>query len=167
MFQTTISLKQWTSGYNFKRMKKTFRFIGSYYNMNMWIIPAGQTLSFDEKKFEAFNNRAWRTFKNFSQSVSEFYVVKIHDREKRLFELVDGVLVEKPMGFQEGFFSLWIGTILNNFLANKGLGIVFGADSMMQIHPKQVRMPDVSFFNWERLILAVAMHKGTLTSRSL
>src|SRR5262245_53170179 len=32
-------------------------------------------------------------------------VLRIHDRENRLCELVDGVLVEKPMAFYEGVLA--------------------------------------------------------------
>ncbi|MBV8781146.1 MAG: hypothetical protein JO353_07085, partial [Phycisphaerae bacterium] len=32
-------------------------------------------------------------------------VIEIHDREKRLCELVDGVLVEKPVGLRESIIA--------------------------------------------------------------
>ena len=34
----------------------------------------------------------------------------------RLYELVDGILVEKAMGFREGGLGLWIGTLINMYL---------------------------------------------------
>ena len=71
--------------------------------------------------------------------------------EKRLCELVEGVLVEKAMGTRE---SLLAGLILYtfwDFLKKNNLGKAFGADGMMRLMPGQIRIPDVSFVSWERL----------------
>ena len=38
-------------------------------------------------------------------TATEQDVIKIHDRTNRLCELVDGVLVEKVMGFDESIYS--------------------------------------------------------------
>ena len=38
-------------------------------------------------------------------SATEQDVITIHDREQRLYELVDAVLVEKAMGVQESFLA--------------------------------------------------------------
>ncbi len=38
------------------------------------------------------------------------HVLAAHRRDKRLCELVDGVLVEKPMGYEESSVALEIGT---------------------------------------------------------
>src|SRR5262245_35076684 len=50
----------------------------------------------------------------------------------RLCELVDGILVEKTMGFREGFLAMWIGTLINDFLRNNNIGLVAGADGMIR-----------------------------------
>jgi Uma2 family endonuclease len=71
--------------------------------------------------------------------------------ERRLCELVDGVLVEKAMGSRE---SLLAGLILHrlwSFLEAHPLGIVLGADGMLRLWPGLVRIPDVSFISWERI----------------
>jgi hypothetical protein len=39
-------------------------------------------------------------------SATEQDVIDIHDKEKRLYELVDGVLVEKTMGIQESYLAV-------------------------------------------------------------
>src|SRR6266498_1901321 len=44
--------------------------------------------------------------------------------EKRLFELVDRVLVEKPMGFYESVLAAVLIQILRNFLDQYDLGVV-------------------------------------------
>jgi Uma2 family endonuclease len=77
-------------------------------------------------------------------------VVEIERREDRLFELVDGVLVEKIMGFSESRIANLIGTALQNFVAKGDLGVVTGSDGMIQLLEDQVRMPDVAFASWDR-----------------
>ena len=67
----------------------------------------------------------------------------------RLCELVDGILVEKTMGFREGFLGLWIGTLLNDFVRQNNIGLVAGADGMIRFKLDLVRMPDVSFIRWD------------------
>lgn len=77
-------------------------------------------------------------------------VVELHDREKRLFELVDGILVEKDMAYLEGFLAIFISTALRNFVSPRKLGAVNGADGMMRLAPGLVRIPDVSFCTWDQ-----------------
>src|SRR5947208_442971 len=51
-------------------------------------------------------------------------VVAIHDRENRLCELVDGVLVEKVMGYYESNMACILIHILMTFLDRNRLGVV-------------------------------------------
>ena len=67
----------------------------------------------------------------------------------RLFELVDGILVEKGMGYREGFLGIWVGYLLQTFLEANNLGLVAGADGMIRFNLDLVRMPDVSFIRWD------------------
>jgi Uma2 family endonuclease len=78
-------------------------------------------------------------------------VLHIIDREGRLCELIDGTLVEKTMGFEESEIALWIGTLLNNFVRPRRLGIVTGPDGTIRLLPNQVRLPDVAYFARARL----------------
>jgi Uma2 family endonuclease len=78
-------------------------------------------------------------------------VIEIEARENRLCELVDGVLVEKAMGYRESFLAALIVTALNNFILPRKLGLVSGADGMIQLFPDLVRIPDVAYVSWERL----------------
>ncbi len=84
-------------------------------------------------------------------SATEDDVLDIHNREDRLFELVDGVLVEKTMGYQEAYLAMLIGTLITEFVNSRDLGIVAGADGMARLAPGLVRIPDVSFVGWDRL----------------
>jgi Uma2 family endonuclease len=71
--------------------------------------------------------------------------------EKRLYELVDGVLVEKTMGTKEGVLAGLIVYFLWDFLEENDLGLVAGADGPVRLQLGLVRIPDVSFVSWERL----------------
>jgi Uma2 family endonuclease len=73
------------------------------------------------------------------------------DHGNRLFELVDGTLVEKVMGYEEGYLALWLGGLMGVFAEEHDRGIVAGADAAMRLMPGLVRIPDVSFVGWERL----------------
>jgi Uma2 family endonuclease len=84
-------------------------------------------------------------------TATESDVIDIEARENRLCELVDGVLVEKAMGFNESYVALLIATALNNFVVPKNLGVVTGEAGMMRLFPGLVRIPDVAFVSRERL----------------
>ena len=78
-------------------------------------------------------------------------VLDLDDHEDILCELVDGVLVEKVMGFLESTIAATLIQLLKNFLETHNLGIVAGADGMLRLQPGLVRIPDVSFLSWDRL----------------
>jgi Uma2 family endonuclease len=83
----------------------------------------------------------WRSY-----PATEADVVRLaHGTPRRLCELVDGVLVEKAMGFREAMLATWIGTCLNNFVRPRKIGYVAGADALMRIFPGVVRLPDVCY----------------------
>jgi Uma2 family endonuclease len=67
-----------------------------------------------------------------------------------LFELVDGVLVEKAMAYRESLLALLLGRILLDFVEPRNLGLVSGADGTVRLFPGLVRVPDVAFAHWER-----------------
>lgn len=67
----------------------------------------------------------------------------------RLVELVEGILVEKAMGFREGGLGLWIGTLFNVYLMEHNIGYAAGSDGMIRFKLDLVRMPDVSFIRWD------------------
>jgi len=68
--------------------------------------------------------------------------------DKRMVELIDGVLVEKPMGLRESYLALWLGTCLNNFVVPRRLGIVAGSDGLVRVAPRQLRLPDLGYYPW-------------------
>jgi Uma2 family endonuclease len=70
--------------------------------------------------------------------------------EKRLCELVDGVLVEKAMGFYESVVAGVLIHLLQGFLDSQPLGVVSGPDGTLRLIPGLVRIPDVAFLSWDR-----------------
>jgi len=70
--------------------------------------------------------------------------------ERRLCELVDGVLVEKAMSVHGSLLATEIIQLLGPFVRANTLGIVLGADGMIRTFPDQVRIPDVCFISWDR-----------------
>ena len=75
----------------------------------------------------------------------------IRRAEGVLCEVVDGVLVEKTMGWKESVIAIYLARLIGNFIAGKRLGIVLGADGQVRTTGRQVRMPDVAFIRWERI----------------
>jgi Uma2 family endonuclease len=69
---------------------------------------------------------------------------------KRICELIDGVLVEKPMGFRESGLASWIMTLLGGFIYPRNLGILTGEQGAMRLFAGRVRIPDVAFISWGR-----------------
>ena len=68
-----------------------------------------------------------------------------------LCELVDGTLVEKPMGWQESLLAMVLVGWLGDFLESNPLGVVTGPDGTTRLFDKTVRAADVAFFSWERM----------------
>lgn len=77
-------------------------------------------------------------------------VIRILDREDRLCELVDGILVEKAMGTPESFVAGELFFHLRSFLGRDDLGFALPPDGVLRIMPDLVRIPDVSFVSWDR-----------------
>jgi Uma2 family endonuclease len=84
-------------------------------------------------------------------SATEKDVLEVERREGRICELVDGVLVEKTMGLPESFLAMWLGHLLNQYLAGHKIGIVAGPDGTLRLWPGLVRIPNVCFISWDQL----------------
>src|SRR5271166_5222647 len=83
-------------------------------------------------------------------AATEQDVIEILDRENRPCELVEGTLVEKPVGYEESAIAGLILTSLNNFVRPRKLGIVTGPDGTIKLFAGLVRIPDVAFASWDR-----------------
>jgi Uma2 family endonuclease len=78
-------------------------------------------------------------------SATEEEYVRFVEKTKRGCELIDGVIVEKAMGYYESRLAMVLGRVLGNFLVQNPLGIILGESGMVRIEG-QVRMPDVAFY---------------------
>src|SRR6516164_6732974 len=83
-------------------------------------------------------------------TATEEDVIKIRDRERRLFELVDGVLVEKVMGYWESVLAVELARLMGNSVTRRKLGTLAGEAGMLRLSPGLVRIPD-SFISRARL----------------
>lgn len=84
-------------------------------------------------------------------TATEEDVIVSERRQNHLCELVDGVLVEKAMGFREACLAGVILSLLRDFVVPRNLGLVAGADGTLRLFPGLVRIPDVAFVSWDRV----------------
>lgn len=82
---------------------------------------------------------------------TEADLLRVLRKTDRLFELVDGTLVEKVMGYGEGGLAMDLVRLLGKFLDQHDLGDLVGPDATMRLMPHLVRIPDVSFISWDKL----------------
>jgi|SRR3972149_2193690 len=83
-------------------------------------------------------------------TATEQDLLNLLDHQDRICELVDGVLVEKAMGYIESLLAVYILRKIGDFVESHKLGIVLGPDGTLRILPRQVRIPDISFISWKK-----------------
>jgi Uma2 family endonuclease len=71
--------------------------------------------------------------------------------DKRIYELVDGTLVEKAMGLRESLLAILIAHRIMEFVEKHDLGVVSGSDGPFRMLVGNVRSPDVSFIPWSSM----------------
>ncbi|MBP3956645.1 Uma2 family endonuclease [Gemmata sp. G18] len=67
---------------------------------------------------------------------------------KPICELIDGVLVDKPMGTFESFLGVELSRPIANHVEANDLGVTLGEAGFIRLGPDQVRAPDVTFIPW-------------------
>jgi Uma2 family endonuclease len=77
-------------------------------------------------------------------------VIDIERQEGKLCELVEGVLLEKAVGYTESRLAMFLGGLLNVFVLPRNLGVVTGPDGTVELMADLVRIPDVAFTRWDR-----------------
>ena len=92
-------------------------------------------------------------------TATEADAIAINERKETLCELVDGVLLEKTMGWLESYLALEIAHLLKLFVEPSDLGLVLGPDGMLRLRAGRIRLPDACFISWDRL-------SGKLDARS-
>jgi Uma2 family endonuclease len=83
-------------------------------------------------------------------TATEEDALRLDDQEDRICELVDGVLVEKPMSSFESLVAMLLARILGSYIDSHDRGILLGEAGQLWILPTKMRIPDISFICWER-----------------
>lgn len=83
-------------------------------------------------------------------TAKEADLLHVLDSENRACELIDGVLVEKTMGYFESRLAIALAFYLEAFVLERQLGIVLGPDGTLRILADQIRAPDVAYLSWDR-----------------
>jgi Uma2 family endonuclease len=81
---------------------------------------------------------------------TEADVLEAERTQNKLCELVDGVLVEKGMGYRESLLAAAMIEILRRYVKPRKLGLVSAPDGMVRLFTGLIRIPDVSFASWDR-----------------
>jgi Uma2 family endonuclease len=79
---------------------------------------------------------------------TEADVLRLADSEGRLYELVDGTLVEKAMGVGETKLEGWILHLFYEYLKDHDIGEVIPGTGPLRLAKGIVRLPDVSVCLW-------------------
>ncbi len=90
-------------------------------------------------------------FRPFPGTATVQDVIDVHRQEGKLCELVEGVLLEKAVGYNESGLAVFLAGLLNAFVIPRNLGLVTGPDGTVELMADLVRIPDVAFTNWDRL----------------
>ncbi|MBY0525484.1 MAG: Uma2 family endonuclease [Gemmataceae bacterium] len=78
-------------------------------------------------------------------------LLEVHDKESRICELIDGILVEKDMATYEAFLAGVLLYFIQIYLEENDLGVALPGDGWLRLPSGRVRAPDVSFISWKRM----------------
>lgn len=83
-------------------------------------------------------------------TATEEDLLELAERHDIFCELIDGVLVEKPMGSYESLLAATLIQFMAPYLKENPVGVVLGADGMLRLMPGKVRLPDAAVLKWEQ-----------------
>lgn len=84
-------------------------------------------------------------------TATEKDLLRFVEVDTRLVELIDGTLVEKPMGWLESQLALRLAMYLMNFITPRNLGGLAGKAGTLKMANGRIRLPDLSFITAEDL----------------
>ncbi len=70
---------------------------------------------------------------------------------RRRLELIDGVIVEKPMGVRESYLSFTLMGFFWLYQRTHNIGVFGSPDATMRLRAGLIRLPDVHFTSWRNL----------------
>ncbi len=82
---------------------------------------------------------------------TEADLIRIQNREKRRYELIEGILVEKIMGFPQACITSVLDRRLGMFVEEHDLGFTATPDCPVRLWKGLVRFPDLSFVSWDKM----------------
>ena len=83
-------------------------------------------------------------------TATEADLLRLNDGRERTCELIDGILVEKPVGLWEEKLGDWLLYLLLEYELERQSGYAFGGRTPFRTVPGRTRLPDVSFVSHER-----------------
>lgn len=84
-------------------------------------------------------------------TATEADAIGLNERKEGLFELIDGILLEKTMAWYESYLGIEIASAIRNYVGQHQLGIVLGEQAMLRLWPGRLRLPDCCFLSWQRM----------------
>ena len=78
-------------------------------------------------------------------------LLDVQAKEDRTCELIDGILVEKPMATFESRLAACLIFFLELYLTRRKLGAVLDGSGFLRLVHGRVRAPDVSFISWKQI----------------
>lgn len=94
---------------------------------------------------------------------TEADVLRLAEKEGRLYELIDGTLVEKAMGWGEVKIEGWLLRKLYEYLDDHDIGQVYPGTGFIRLRKGLVRGPDITFYLWENTTTDEEDHKHPIT----
>jgi Uma2 family endonuclease len=89
---------------------------------------------------------------NLALTIDDYYdFVDDPANEDRLFELIDGELVEKMPSWIPSLLAGWIQTYFNIYLLQNPIGAVTGEQGGFRLNRTNLLIPDVGYISYERL----------------
>jgi len=81
-------------------------------------------------------------------TATEQSLLRVVEGENTLVEMVDGTLVEKPVGVHEAILAGAVLSALRAFVLPRNLGLVSGTDTTLRMSAGNIRLPDVVYIAW-------------------
>ncbi|MBC8099765.1 MAG: Uma2 family endonuclease [Armatimonadetes bacterium] len=76
---------------------------------------------------------------------------ELPENAERLFELIDGEIIEKMPSFEPSHIAGWILTYINLYLLQNPIGRVSGADGTYKVSDMRSLIPDVAYISKARM----------------
>jgi Uma2 family endonuclease len=116
--------------------------------------PRRSFLTFDEVQEVVGHVPDWRIrVRPAPGQATEADLLEIHRKEGRLYELIDGILVEKVVATYQARLAGVLMVFLELFQKQTGqkIGATVPGDGPFRIFPGRIRIPDLSFVYWKNM----------------